>query len=424
MRKLVFMLRASSKNMITVLLLLFVSISCFLFGCFQFLNLSAFQNEYYQAGLNDYQLKLKDERLSSNYTLLDYEKNFLDQLQSDEAIDYMATVKSLPVISYHLNPVATQENNQDNFMLMFYADHALIDDFATQNRVLIDGSPLNGMVDNECLISEELARRNNLKVGSVLTFLHPSNWNLNFYFRVVGIYQDYTLPQLDNSDINRRNEIISSESVLNKMIQRYAGQVEIPVNQTIYFSMSEQSAKRIIPLLPSRFELINGSKLYHLNLNLFNRYRQLIDLLLLSAVVMMVTALYLIIFKCMPKWIHLARMHRISGIKVKLYIRKAVLCCYGGLIVLPLILVSLLYNPFNDLLLEKFVRHRGLFADNTSGILITQKMLPYFEALLDQFYCELNIGNVVLLAFILSVVFSFSVKLLAGKIQKEEKYYD
>ncbi|MFI3283700.1 MAG: hypothetical protein R3Y57_01320 [Erysipelotrichaceae bacterium] len=130
----------------------------------------------------------------------------------------------MPVISDHISLVNEGGDRKDNLRLSFHDNLEDIDDFVSNNRILVSGRlPINA---NECIVSLELFEKNDYQLGDTITFLNSLDWNITLDLYIVGVYQDNSLP-LDTSFqyTSRRNEIITlyktiEESSLKDIIQK------------------------------------------------------------------------------------------------------------------------------------------------------------------------------------------------------------
>lgn len=78
---------------------------------------------------------------------------------------------------------------QGDFTVVGYSSDTAMTDFVSGNLSITDGTVFEeNTLNNECIISEELATYNNLSVGSEITLTNPNNTDETFTFTIVGIY--------------------------------------------------------------------------------------------------------------------------------------------------------------------------------------------------------------------------------------------
>lgn len=104
--------------------------------------------------------------------------------------------------------------------LVGYSDPSISEDFANGKRHIVEGHRYSG--DHDCLISQELARLNHLKVGDTVTFTSLDSSDKGFPLRIAGIYSDSVMSgqaqqQFKTPMLNRGNEVITSRQTAEKM---------------------------------------------------------------------------------------------------------------------------------------------------------------------------------------------------------------
>lgn len=114
-----------------------------------------------------------------------------------------------------------------NAMIYGYSDISLLTDFIEGNRKITEGKAFSE--DNECIISSELAKLNNLTVGDNLT-IQPTEKSANakIKLKIVGIYIDATensnaSSAPDEATANRRNDILTTYNTLSQISYDYYG---------------------------------------------------------------------------------------------------------------------------------------------------------------------------------------------------------
>ena len=137
-----------------------------------------------------------------------------------------------------------------------------------------DGSSRMPKADNECLVSKELAEKNKIKIGDVITFksaFYKDNKmrDVNYKLTVVGIYLDLTpeyedagMPEM--SELNRRNDILTTISTL--LSQRKEGEIGVQITAKYYLKSADLLPKFEAEArekgLPARFNVITDTTSY------------------------------------------------------------------------------------------------------------------------------------------------------------------
>lgn len=412
MRKIKFLFKASSYYFIIVCIMLTIANICFIFGINGLVNFQQYIHQFNKSTQNDYLLQIKQP----NDILLDYEQDFVLQFLENEKFNHKELLTGVEVTSYHIEAIQDEKQNsyqkEENFQLSFYSDPDMIDDFIAKNRVIIEGSKLNESldIDNGCLVSKELARANNLHVGSVLTFFHQSNWNLNFYFRVVGIYQDYTESQYYS--INRRNEIISDQRVFEMISKRYNGSIEIPYQQTYLFSAKQDDVEQLKQNMPSSFEIISTSDYYKNHLIIFREYIQILVLLLTLSIVAILGAIRLINRFCIIHWRQLNYLTHCSLFNMKTYIKQFKCIFYFMIIAVPFIINRFCYEIVNKNIMYNIVNQRNLFSQNTIGVMLSNNMIPYYETPFELYCINFDLLTNIIIFIIMILCIKIVIKYL------------
>lgn len=98
--------------------------------------------------------------------------------------------------------------------LIGYSDSSISEEFTSGKRHIIQGSKYSG--DKDCLISQQLAKLNNLKVGDTITFTSLETGDQGVPLRISGIYADSTMSnqtqqQFKTPMLNRGNEVLMTQ---------------------------------------------------------------------------------------------------------------------------------------------------------------------------------------------------------------------
>ncbi|MEK0306457.1 ABC transporter permease [Bifidobacterium favimelis] len=104
--------------------------------------------------------------------------------------------------------------------LVGYDDPSISEEFTSGKRRIVDGRKYSG--DRDCLISQQLAKLNHLKVGDAITFTSLDNGDPGVRLRISGIYADSTMngkaqQQFKTPMLNRGNEILMSQQAARKL---------------------------------------------------------------------------------------------------------------------------------------------------------------------------------------------------------------
>ncbi|PKV03245.1 ABC transporter permease [Bifidobacterium pseudolongum subsp. globosum] len=113
---------------------------------------------------------------------------------------------------------ASQNETGGNFTLTSFYNEAAVDANEYGSFKVVEGNKLNyqDVTARDVLISQELAKKNNLKVGSTITVGNPANAKTTYTFTVGGIYTYTDTPQGVQGDDaqfakdNRNNVIYTS----------------------------------------------------------------------------------------------------------------------------------------------------------------------------------------------------------------------
>ena len=106
------------------------------------------------------------------------------------------------------------------FTVMGYSSFEAMSDFITGNYTIKDGEVSSDFNSNNCVISEELATLNELKVGDTIKLVNPDDEDLIYELVISGIYTENTDESSDMSNMfsNSVNTIITNASIVEKII--------------------------------------------------------------------------------------------------------------------------------------------------------------------------------------------------------------
>lgn len=116
------------------------------------------------------------------------------------------------------------ENNSKNtgdFEVVGYGDLNSMTDFIDSNYTITTGSVFDPTTDsNVCLISDELAQKNNITIGNKITLVNPNDTTQTSEFEIVGIYSDNTQSTEFTMFSNSANKILTPYSSLNSLVEK------------------------------------------------------------------------------------------------------------------------------------------------------------------------------------------------------------
>lgn len=112
-----------------------------------------------------------------------------------------------------------------DFRITAYSNFAYLKDFSSGDKKIAQGEMIDGSSEeNEIVISNALAEKNNLEIGSSVILCLTNDESVQFTYQVVGIYEDNTDSSSSNfmqmSALNSSNQIYANlanvEEILNK----------------------------------------------------------------------------------------------------------------------------------------------------------------------------------------------------------------
>lgn len=109
-----------------------------------------------------------------------------------------------------------------DFNVTGFSSAAAMTNFVSGTYKITSGSMfLDTDTTNACVISDELATANTLKVGSKISFTNPSDETQIYEFTVAGIYTNTAADDETNMNIfsNAANQIVMSYTSLNKIVE-------------------------------------------------------------------------------------------------------------------------------------------------------------------------------------------------------------
>ena len=106
------------------------------------------------------------------------------------------------------------------FSIKGYSSYEAMSDFINGNYTITDGEVSSDFESNGCVISEELATLNEVKVGDTIKLVNPDNTKLTYELVVSGIYKENSDQASDmrNMFSNSANTIITNSNIVEKIL--------------------------------------------------------------------------------------------------------------------------------------------------------------------------------------------------------------
>jgi len=107
------------------------------------------------------------------------------------------------------------------FTLVGYDSYEDMSEFINGEYTITDGEVSSDFSSNSCVISEELATLNNLKVGDTITIVDPNDTSLTYTLTITGIYTENTEASSNMSSMftNSANKIITNVNFIKSMVE-------------------------------------------------------------------------------------------------------------------------------------------------------------------------------------------------------------
>ena len=133
--------------------------------------------------------------------------------------------------------------NTGDFEIVGYGDLNSMTEFLDSSYKITDGEVFDATSsENLCLISNELAENNELKVGDSITLVNPNDETKTSEFKITGIYEDSTESTEFTMFSNSANKILTTYTALNN-----------------FASSNEDSESKIVTTTNATFILQNES---------------------------------------------------------------------------------------------------------------------------------------------------------------------
>ena len=108
------------------------------------------------------------------------------------------------------------------FTLIGYNSYSDMKDFISGDYTIIDGEVGSDFLANTCVISEELATLNNLKVNDEITIVDPKTTTNTYTLTITGIYKENTTSSSNMSNMftNSANNIITNVHFIKEILEK------------------------------------------------------------------------------------------------------------------------------------------------------------------------------------------------------------
>ena len=119
--------------------------------------------------------------------------------------------------------IRNEKAAKGTFTLIGYNSFEAMSDFISGNYTIIDGEISSDFESDKCVISEELATLNKVKVGDSITLVSPYKDSITYKLEVTGIYKENTDDSSDMKNMysSSANTIITNVSVVDKIVKNY-----------------------------------------------------------------------------------------------------------------------------------------------------------------------------------------------------------
>lgn len=111
-------------------------------------------------------------------------------------------------------------NFTGDFEIDGYSSYEAMTKFIDGSYKITEGEMISNFNDYECVINSELAKLNELTIGSKITFTNPNNSKKTYEFTVTGIYTDNSnLDDTQNMYSASANKIITGSGVIELLLE-------------------------------------------------------------------------------------------------------------------------------------------------------------------------------------------------------------
>ena len=130
------------------------------------------------------------------------------------------TTKKSTTTTKKTEKIYNEKAQNGAFSIKGYSSYEAMSDFISGNYTISDGEVSSDFTSNSCVISEELATLNELKVGDTIKLVNPDNAKLTYEIVVTGIYKENSDEASDmrNMFSNSANTIITNSTMVEKIL--------------------------------------------------------------------------------------------------------------------------------------------------------------------------------------------------------------
>lgn len=141
--------------------------------------------------LDEMQTYAKADSVQSFYYTLSLSADASGKLEAYNATEDEDASSEIPEGSEMMGKGGMSGMNTGDFTLIGYSSDEAMTDFVSGNCTITEGEMFaENTADKECIISDELATYNSLKVGDKIKLASPDNEDSTFTLKIVGIYNN------------------------------------------------------------------------------------------------------------------------------------------------------------------------------------------------------------------------------------------
>lgn len=131
-----------------------------------------------------------------------------------------STTKKSTTTTKKTEKIFNEKAQNGAFSIKGYSSYEAMSDFINGNYTITDGEVSSDFESNGCVVSEELATLNEVKVGDTIKLVNPDNTKLTYEFVVSGIYKENSDQASDmrNMFSNSANTIITNSNIVEKIL--------------------------------------------------------------------------------------------------------------------------------------------------------------------------------------------------------------
>ena len=106
------------------------------------------------------------------------------------------------------------------FSIKGYSSFEAMNDFVQGNYTITEGEVSSDFASNNCVVSEELATLNEIKIGDTIKLVNPNNGELTYEMIVTGIYKENSTEASDMKNMfsSSANTIITNSTFIEKIL--------------------------------------------------------------------------------------------------------------------------------------------------------------------------------------------------------------